>query len=135
MSNFTRLISKLNEIAETLDDESSKVIKWAALTIIEQNDALEDTRAELADEESERLRLENALYEAQQAIETALSAVTYVQNKPVEFSKDMSGHINLMAGHGDPDYLTKGGNSIRHVDLREKKPRKSKSAQPLPPVA
>lgn len=46
---------------------------------------------------------------------------------PIDVSRDMSGHINLMAGHGDPDYLTKSGNSIRHVDLREKPPRKARA--------
>ena len=43
-------------------------------------------------------------------------------------SRDYTGHINIMAGHGDPDYMLKNGRSVRHVDLREKAPRKNKAA-------
>lgn len=45
------------------------------------------------------------------------------------FSRDFSGWINLMAGHGDPDYLKSNGQSVSHVDLRSKPPRKKKEAK------
>ena len=62
-------------------------------------------------------------------LNTALAAIKYGQRPPApEICRDMAGHINIMAGHGDPDYLNKSGNSIRHIDLREKPPRKKKTA-------
>lgn len=42
------------------------------------------------------------------------------------FSRDLVGHINLMAAHGDPDYLKSNGMSVRHVDTRSTPPRKKK---------
>jgi hypothetical protein len=33
-----------------------------------------------------------------------------------------------MGAHGDPDYLKSNGMSVRHVDLRQSKPRKKKEA-------
>lgn len=99
------------------------LLQWAALHIEMQNEALIDTQAELTEEEAERMRLEGVLHQAQQAIDTALQTVTAVFRAPIDVSRDMSGHINLMAGHGDPDYLNKSGNSIRHVDCRTTKPR------------
>jgi uncharacterized coiled-coil protein SlyX len=42
---------------------------------------------------------------------------------PDELARDVSGHINLMGGLGDPDYM-RGTLSCRHVDLRQTTPRK-----------
>jgi hypothetical protein len=33
-----------------------------------------------------------------------------------------------MGAHGDPDYRMPNGMSVRHIDLRERKPRKKKEA-------
>lgn len=46
------------------------------------------------------------------------------------FGRDMCGHINLMAAHGDPDYLKSNGMSVRHIDLRSNKPRKKRASTP-----
>lgn len=59
-----------------------------------------------------------ALQAAKAAAEAALAAINAGLFVPVELSRDYTGHINLMAGHGDPDYLMKNGRSVRHVDLR-----------------
>lgn len=44
--------------------------------------------------------------------------------KPTELGRDLVPHINLMAAHGDPDYLKSNGMSIRHVDCRAEKTRR-----------
>ena len=43
--------------------------------------------------------------------------------KEIDIGRDISGHINIMHASGDPDY-TKGKQSCRHIDLREKMPKK-----------
>ena len=62
--------------------------------------------------------LEAALGAAKEAIEAALAAVNRPMCQPVELARDMAGHINLMAAHGDPDYLLKNGKIVRHIDFR-----------------
>lgn len=94
------------------------LLQWAALHIDSQNEALSELREGFASEEAERLRLEAALQAAKEAAEAALAAINAGLFVPVELSRDYTGHINLMAGHGDPDYLMKNGRSVRHVDLR-----------------
>lgn len=130
MKTIQELTGQLTALAGTAENTAdAKVLRWAALHIEMQQDALADTRTELAEEEAERMRLEGVLHQAQTAIEAALHTVRYGHRAQVDISRDMSGHINLMAGHGDPDYLTKSGNSIRHVDLREKPPRKARATK------
>ena len=104
--------------------ELGKLLQWAALHIESQDEALAELREAHAEEETERLRLEAAMNHARQAIEAAYHAVNQPLCPPIELARDMAGHINLMAAHGDPDYLLKNGMSARHVDLREKPPRK-----------
>lgn len=103
------------------------LLQWAALHIESQDDALSETREELTEEENERIRLEGALHAARVAIESALAVVNKPLCPPIELGRDMAPHINLMAGHGDPDYLRPNGLSVRHVDLREKAPRGKKA--------
>ena len=45
---------------------------------------------------------------------------------PDMHDRDYTGHINIMAAHGDPDYQ-RGSLSCRHVDMRSTKPRKVKA--------
>ena len=104
------------------------LLQWAALHVAGQDEAMAELRKDLETEERERLRLESALNVAKEAAESALAAITAGMFEPVELSRDYTGHINIMAWHGDPDYLNKSGNSIRHIDLREKPPRKKKTA-------
>ena len=124
------LSTQLSALASTLEEshpQALPLLRWAILHIESQEEALAEAQQELASEESERLRLENAAHQAQQFMEQALQAIRYGQQSEIEIGRDMAGHINLMAGHGDPDYLNKSGQSIRHVDLREKPPRKKKA--------
>ncbi len=102
------------------------LLQWAALHVQSQDEAIAELREELATEERERLRLEQALHAAKAAAEAALAAITAGMFEPVDLSRDYTGHINLMAGHGDPDYMLKNGRSVRHVDLRTQAPRARK---------
>ena len=76
--------------------------------------------------EAERIKLETALHAAKMQAQTVVDTLIAAWCPPVELARDMAPHINLMAGHGDPDYLKSNGMSIRHVDLRTKKPSKKK---------
>lgn len=102
------------------------LLQWAALHIASQDEALADVREEHAIEQDERQRLERAAHEAKTAIESALAAVTATIHQPIEFGRDLVPHINLMAAHGDQDYLKSNGMSIRHVDCRTTKARTKK---------
>ena len=106
------------------------LLQWAALHIESQDEALADVREEHATEECERLRLESALHTAKLAVEAALASINAPMCPPIELGRDLAPHINLMAGHGDPDYLKTNGMSIRHVDLRTTKPRTAKAKTP-----
>lgn len=102
------------------------LLQWAALHIASQDEALADTRAELAAEERERLRLEVAMHHAKTAIEQALGAVGGAIFAPPQFASDHAPHINLMsAHHKDPDYIGAGGKAVRHTDVRGVAPRKT----------
>lgn len=125
--NLTIQLAALAHALELSHPQAPALLRWAILHIEGQDEALEEARQEWASEEAERLRLENAAHQAQQLMEQALQAIRYGQRADIEIGRDMAGHINLMAGHGDPDYLNKSGQSIRHVDLREKPPRKKKA--------
>ena len=123
------LSTQLSALASTLEKshpQAPALLRWAILHIESQDEALAEARQEWASEEAERLRLENAAHQAQRLMEQALQAISYAQQPEIDIGRDMVGHINLMAGHGDPDYLNKSGQSIRHADLREKPPRKKK---------
>lgn len=124
MSELTEALMKAADVHKGTD--LGGLLQWASLHIKEQDDALVEVRRELEDEQHERLRLENAVKTAAVQMEAALHAVR--NSLPVNIDhigRDMSGHINLMAGHGDTDYLKKSGQSIRHVDLRSVKPQKA----------
>jgi hypothetical protein len=103
------------------------LLQWAALHIEGQDEALDDAHQEYQNEERERLRLESALHTAKLAVESALASLNAPLCPPIEFARDLAPHINLMAGHGDPDYLKSNGMSIRHVDCRTTQPRTTKS--------
>lgn len=123
------IIERLQEAgAQHKGTDLGGLLQWAALHVAGQDEAMAELRKDLETEERERLRLESALNVAKEAAESALAAITAGMFEPVELSRDYTGHINIMAGHGDPDYMLKDGRSVRHVDLREKAPRKNKAA-------
>lgn len=97
-----------------------------------QADALE--RFEQQDQTIDALKtrlaeLERTLSAAKEMAQALASLVIggTAQLKPDDLARDLCGHINLMGGLGDPDYL-KGALTCRHVDLRTQAPRKSKAA-------
>lgn len=102
------------------------VLQWAVLHIQSQNEAIEELRADFAEEHNERLRFERAAHDAKAAIDAALSQITETMPAPpLDFAADHTSHINLMGGMGDPDYM-KGKLSCRHIDTRDTKPRSKK---------
>ena len=127
LPNLSTQLSALASTLEKSHPQALPLLRWVILRIQTQAEALKEIRQELAIEELERLRLEKAAHQAQLLMEQALQAIRYGQQSEIEIGRDMAGHINLMAGHGDPDYLNKSGQSIRHVDMREKPPRKKKA--------
>ena len=108
------------------DTEMAQLLRWAAVHIEAQDEALAELREEHESEERERIRLEEALHASKASIEQALKTLQAAWCPPVELAKDMAPHINLMALHGDPDYLRKNGNSIRHIDCRTEPTRRTK---------
>ena len=106
------------------------LLQWAILHIQSQAEAIEELRADFEEEHNERLSFEKAAHSAKAAIDAALAAITEAMPaEPLDFARDLAGHINLMACHGDSDYLKSNGQSIRHIDLRETatgKPKKDK---------
>lgn len=104
--------------------EMGGLLQWAVLHIESQAEALEELREAHAEEEAERIRLERALHDAKTAVEDALAKIFAPLCPPIELGRDLVPHINLMAGHGDPDYLKPNGMSLRHVDCRETAKRK-----------
>jgi hypothetical protein len=119
---MSELIEKLHiHMVENKGTELGGLLQWAALHIQSQDEALADIREEYANEERNCLMLERAAHDAKTAIEAALAAICLPLCNPVELGRDVVPHINLMAAHGDPDYLKKNGMSIRHIDLRKKK--------------
>ena len=93
------------------------LLQWAALHTESQDQALADLREEHAREENDRMQMEGALSAAKEAIEAALAAVNSPLRRPIELGRDMCGHINLMAAHGDPDYLLANGFNPRPPSL------------------
>jgi hypothetical protein len=91
-----------------------------------QSQTIEAMKARIAE-------LEGAMGAARDAADSIAKAfgLALFEPSPDEISRDMSGHINLMGAHGDPDYL-KGGASAqtcRHTDLRSRAPRKTKASK------
>ena len=128
---MSELTEKLRTAGEThKGTDLGALLQWAALHIDDQDEALSELRDEHASEERARLHLERAAHEAKHAVEMALAAITAPLCPPIELGRDLAPHINLMAGHGDPDYLKSNGQSIRHIDTRNTKSKvKEKTAK------
>lgn len=124
MSELTDKLRSAGELHKGTD--LGGLLQWAALHIESQDEALAEVRENHEEEERERLRLERALYTAKTSMEDALAAIAAPLCPPIELGRDLVPHINLMAGHGDPDYLKSNGNSIRHIDCRTTKTRAKK---------
>ena len=100
------------------------LLQWAALHVEEQDEALAELR-ELNERQGKTI---DGLRAAIAGVSTALDAAqTAVQacdmGTEIDICRDISGHINISHASGDQDY-TKGKLSCRHIDLREKAPKK-----------
>lgn len=116
MSELTDRLREAGERAKGTDHGA--LLQWAVLHIESQDQALADVRKELDQETAERQTLQTALHDAKTSMQGTLAILQQAWCPPVELARDFAPHINLMAGHGDPDYLKKNGLSIRHIDCR-----------------
>ena len=122
-----KLTDKLRAAGEAhRGTELGGLLQWAVLHIDELTETLAESQAAHAEEEAERIRLERAMHDAKTAVEDALEKIFLPLCPPIELGRDLVPHINLMAGHGDPDYLRSNGMSIRHVDTRGATPKEKK---------
>lgn len=98
----------------------------------DQREHIVDIETKLVRALSEADQLRAALVQAAQTVwEVGQSMRAAIPADCSELlGRDMCGHINLMAAHGDPDYLLKNGKSVRHIDLRSDKPRKKRASTP-----
>jgi len=123
MSELTERL--ITEAKQNRGTDLGGLLQWAALHIANQDEALAESRAQLERLEQDHEALQDGLKAASDAVETAAKCLQAA--RPVDmteqFSRDFCGHINLMAGLGDKDYLRPNGQSVRHVDLREARPR------------
>ena len=83
------------------------LLQWAILHIQSQDEALTETREELASEETERLRLERVLHAGSMAIDQALGTLKAAQPVAITLARDHAPHINVMAHHGVAPYAKK----------------------------
>ena len=92
----------------------------------DQREHIKDIEAKLDRALSEADQLRAALTQAAQTVwEVGQSMRAAIPADCSELlGRDMCGYINLMAAHGDSDYLKANGQSIRHTDTRSAKPRK-----------
>jgi hypothetical protein len=133
------LRSRLREAEEAESDLSTEVLalgaKAAHMSILaqDQREHISIIECKLQQALEENAKLRSGLQQTADAFFAAFK--TAQQAMPADcsdlFGRDMAPHINLMGGlHRDPDYLTANGkNTIRHIDLRERKPRARKAAQ------
>lgn len=105
-----------------------RLLTWAEIHFADSAERILELEDELKSEFKESEKLREALCQIKSGFELIGSfARDRAFRMPTDtFSRDFAGWINLMAGHGDPDYLKSNGQSVRHVDLRTKKPNKKK---------
>jgi hypothetical protein len=109
---------------------AKRLLTWAEIHFSDSAERILELEEELTAKDIECSNLRIALIklrDVQEAMATYARDCTHSFN-PEIFSRDFAPFINLMGGHGDPDYL-KGDMSCRHVDLRQKAPKKTKGAQ------
>ena len=118
-------LTELREEAALQPDGSraKRLLTWAEIHFGDSAERISELEEDCTQMDIEREGLRHALRVARDALEVV---VTYCSDRaytlnPDTFTRDFSGHINLMGAQGDPDYK-KGDLNCRHVDLREKAP-------------
>jgi hypothetical protein len=126
------MIEEFSQEAELHPEGSRarKLLIWAAIELKDRGEQIE----ELIETDNARTveceQLRRALVQGADQME---SVVRFMRDAAFTmdssaFSRDFAGWINLMGCSGDADYLTANKlNPCRHVDLREKPPRKVKA--------
>jgi len=106
----SELIDRLNRASfDCQNDELKKLLSWAGLHIISQEEALTETEKELEIEQNERIRMEQAIHNAKRQMEEICIDLNYSRPVNVEFAKDHAPHINIMAHHKVAPYASKSG--------------------------
>lgn len=127
---MSQVYRELIEEAEQQPEGSraKKLLTWASVHFADSADRIAELEREEQEKDKELESLRNALHSVKALLETVgkFCADKAFMFDTEQFGRDMVGHINIMGAHGDPDYLKSNGMSIRHVDLRTKKPRTKK---------
>jgi hypothetical protein len=130
---MSELLDRLRKAGESNNGtDLGGLIQWAMHHIESQDEALNETRQELEEEQSERARLEGSIFAAKALAECMLKTLQDAWCPPTEFAQDFAPHINLMAHHKDADYMQKNGLATKHVDLRAEPQRKAKAKKVTP---
>lgn len=112
----------------SLPDEHAKLVAEQAALVGDMREKLLEQDEELHTLRADYQRMCRGLEAAADALWSASQAVAEAIPPGADhlFSRLQGGWMNLMAYvHGDPDYLTKGGLSTRHIDLRAAPARKT----------
>jgi len=105
---MSELVEKLTNAAKQRQDEGlSKLLRWAALHIAEQEKALKELREEFKEEEKERIRMEHAVHRATVQMQTLIAELNYSRPVNIELARDFAPHKNIMALHGVEPYVKK----------------------------
>ena len=105
---MSAITDKLNDAATKHNGtDLGKLISWAALHIAEQDEALAELRTEHEAEENERIRLEQAIFEARQKLADVSEMLDYSRPVNIELARDHAPHINRMAAAGVEPYAKK----------------------------
>ena len=126
------LRARLREVEDGESELSSELLsagrnaRHYQLLCDDQREHIETLEHKLAQANDEVDALRTAIATASHALASGAAALKAAIPTDCAhlFGRDYVPHINLMAAHGDPDYLKANGMSIRHVDLRTTKPRK-----------
>ena len=125
------MIEEFNQEAELHPEGSRarKLLTWAAIELKDRGEQIEELIETDIARTAECEQLRRALVQGADQLE---SVVRFMRDAAftmdsTAFARDFSGWINLMGCSGDSDYLTANKqNPCRHIDLREKPPRKAK---------
>lgn len=83
------------------------LLQWAALHIQSQDEALAEARAELEEEQNERIRMESAIHKAKNQLRDIFDGLEASRPVQIPLARDHAPHINAMAFHGVAPYAKK----------------------------
>jgi hypothetical protein len=83
------------------------LLQWAALHIKSQDEALAEARAELEQEKTDRIRMEQAIHTAKNQLRDTFDGLEASRPVQIPLATDHAPHINAMAFHGVEPYAKK----------------------------